>query len=93
MYVYSLVSFVMYICDGVAYITTMSLEFLKFLVKNNFPRNFIFRGGRCNVCNIDLLIVAMDKLECADEVSLAQLVNTGQPCFYKYLLFKVCAPQ
>ena len=26
-YVYSLVSFVMYICDGVAYITTMSLDF------------------------------------------------------------------
>ena len=47
----------------------------------------------CNVRNIDLLIVALDKPECADEVSLAQLVNTGQSCFYKYLLFKVCAPQ
>ena len=47
----------------------------------------------CNVRNIDLLIVALDKPEFADEVSLAQLVNMGQPCFYKYLLFKVCAPQ
>jgi len=36
----------------------------------------------CNVRNIDLLIVALDKPEFADEVSLAQLVNTGQPCFY-----------
>ena len=35
----------------------------------------------CNVRNIDLLIVALDEPECADEVSLAQLVNTGQPCF------------
>ena len=46
-----------------------------------------------NVRNIDLLVVALDKPERADEVSLAQLVNTGQPYFYKYLLFKVCAPQ
>jgi len=46
-----------------------------------------------NVRNIDLLVVALDEPECADEVSLAQLVNTGQPCFYKYLLFKICAPQ
>jgi len=47
----------------------------------------------CNVRNIDLLVVALDEPECADEDSLAQLVNTGQPFVYQYLLFKVCAPQ
>ena len=47
----------------------------------------------CNVRKIDLLVVALDEPECADEVSLAQLQNTGQPCFYKYLLFKLCEPK
>ena len=47
----------------------------------------------CNVRNIDWLVVALDEPECAGEVPLAQLVNTGQPCVYKYLLFKVCAPK
>ena len=37
-YVYSLVSlFVMYVCDGVAYITTMSLDFWNFWSKIIFP--------------------------------------------------------
>jgi len=49
--------------------------------------------ARCNLRNIDLLVVALVVPECADEVSLAQLVNTRQPYFYKYSLFKVCAPQ
>ena len=91
MYVYSLVSFVMYICDGIAYITTMSWIF-EILVKNNFPRNFIFRGGRCNVRNIDLLIVALDKPECADEVSLAQLVNTGNLAFTSICYLRYARP-
>jgi len=51
------------------------------------------RTQRCNVRNIDWLVVALDEPECVCEEGLAQLVNTGQPCFYKYLLFKVCAPQ
>ena len=50
-------------------------------------------GKFCNVRNIDWLVVALDEPECAGEDSLAQLVNTGQPCVYKYLLFKVCTPQ
>ena len=46
-YVYTPVSlFVMYICDGVAYITTMSLDFLKFLVKIIFPEiSFLGEAG------------------------------------------------
>jgi len=82
-YVYSLVSLiVMYMCDGVAYITTMSWDFLNFWSKIIFPEISFFREGRCNVRNIDLLVVALDEPECADEVSLAQLVNTGPPCVY-----------
>jgi len=52
---------------------------LKFLVKNNFPRNFIFRRGRCNVRNTDWLVVALDEPECAGEESVTQLENTWQP--------------
>jgi len=47
----------------------------------------------CKVRNNDWLVVVLDEPECAGKDSLAQLVNTGQPCVYRYLLFKVCAPQ
>ena len=54
---------------------------------------FVWLTKYCNVRNKDWLVVALDEPECAGEVPLAQLVNTGQPCVYKYLLFKVCAPK
>jgi len=93
-YVYTLVSwFIMYICNGVAYITTMSLDFWNSWSKIIFPELSFFRGGRCNVRNIDLLVVALDEPECAGEESLTQLENTGQHFVYSFLLFKVCALQ
>ena len=47
LYVYTLVSlFVMCICDGVAYITTMSLDFWNFWSKLIFPEiSFLGEAG------------------------------------------------
>ena len=65
----------------------------KVIPPSTFELTFTALASYCNVHNIDWLAVALDEPECAGKDSLAQLVNTGQPCFYKYLLFKVCAPK
>jgi len=76
------------------YHLSLNLGVLPDMRKTAKVKHLCKKGDKyCNVRNIDWLVVALDGPECAGEDSLAPLVNTGQPCVYKYLLFKVSAPQ
>ena len=65
----------MYVCTFVTVLPTLQQVWILEISGKNFPRNFIFRGGRCNVRNTDWLIVAMDETESAGEETLVGAIR------------------